>query len=608
LKQIQLSQNLTTALLAITIAFGLTMAYFKSPLRVTIENKLFDLRSRLSWQTERDELVKVVLLEPRVAGESQSPALDLSRLLAKIAVSRPQAIGLLLYKDLILADDPHIYQLVDQIIATDNLWLGAITDDVQGFGPESLPFALQGIAERVAPFSFQLDYPNEVVRRLPLRSQDFNKEISYFPLAVVRGMGIDSESAANLIINYSGFDNNGHFAAQDILRDELTTDFQDKVVLIGLGGKAAGKTKHGTANTPWQEDDTPLELAVPSIRIIAQGISNLIHGTQLQPLRGMPEIMVQTVLICGVGFFSWAGGVAMSALSLLFTAIILLMIHLVMISQFGTIVPLADTAFFGSLFTLFGGLFRLKNDVKNRAIHLAKLETEKQLAEIQSRYLNRLCFTLSQINRKFLEQILGLKVESESAAIRDKTISATLELQEYLKGIESFVEIQTARDRSYKGSGKGSSLQIRPERLKPLIENVVKRFAHQWQQRQIKVLVHASAHVQAAIDGLLFEQILANLLSNAIKYSPENSTVQIKVREKSPYTYVEVQDQGPGIPLEEREKIFEKFYRIKNDAVYRVKGTGLGLYLSGYFAKQMAATLTVLESESGAHFELQLNR
>lgn len=83
-------------------------------------------------------------------------------------------------------------------------------------------------------------------------------------------------------------------------------------------------------------------------------------------------------------------------------------------------------------------------------------------------------------------------------------------------------------------------------------------------------------------DPLHFSNILHNLLDNAIKYGgkkEETSQVQLTVRRaKKGQLQVSVSDNGPGIPADLRERVFEKFYRISTGNVHDVKGFGLGLY------------------------------
>jgi PAS domain S-box-containing protein len=81
----------------------------------------------------------------------------------------------------------------------------------------------------------------------------------------------------------------------------------------------------------------------------------------------------------------------------------------------------------------------------------------------------------------------------------------------------------------------------------------------------------------AMVDPKSIEQVLRNLLSNAIKYSPEGGTITIQGREDRGQILVRVSDQGVGIPAEEQDKIFERFYRVENEITQNVRGAGLGL-------------------------------
>lgn len=74
-------------------------------------------------------------------------------------------------------------------------------------------------------------------------------------------------------------------------------------------------------------------------------------------------------------------------------------------------------------------------------------------------------------------------------------------------------------------------------------------------------------------------QVLTNLVSNAIKYSPNGGRIGMSGRFDDEFVYVAVTDQGIGIPLSERERIFDRFYRVENALSRRTQGAGLGLYL-----------------------------
>ena len=92
--------------------------------------------------------------------------------------------------------------------------------------------------------------------------------------------------------------------------------------------------------------------------------------------------------------------------------------------------------------------------------------------------------------------------------------------------------------------------------------------------------------------------MISNLIENAIKYSGENSVVEVKSWDDEKWVYISIKDNGIGIPEGDIEHVFEKFYRVKNDASHSVKGTGLGLYLVKYFVELHGGTIEV-ESNLG---------
>lgn len=104
-------------------------------------------------------------------------------------------------------------------------------------------------------------------------------------------------------------------------------------------------------------------------------------------------------------------------------------------------------------------------------------------------------------------------------------------------------------------------------------------------------------------EELLLEMLMTNLVENAIKYSPKNTAVNIALFKDAAGTHFIVKDEGPGIVEAERTKIFQKFYRVGNEATRTAKGTGLGLYLSKQIAKDHNAEISVKNNgEKGSVF------
>src|SRR4029077_13413500 len=109
-------------------------------------------------------------------------------------------------------------------------------------------------------------------------------------------------------------------------------------------------------------------------------------------------------------------------------------------------------------------------------------------------------------------------------------------------------------------------------------------------------------------DGDRIQQILVNLLDNAFKYGKPPVTVTIEPAASDAYA-ISVRDGGDGVPREEQERIFEKFYRGDPKMTRAPSGTGLGLYIARELAERMGGTLEARSiSGSGTVFILTLPR
>ena len=90
--------------------------------------------------------------------------------------------------------------------------------------------------------------------------------------------------------------------------------------------------------------------------------------------------------------------------------------------------------------------------------------------------------------------------------------------------------------------------------------------------------------------------MIANLLENAAKYSPPGSVIRVTLRREQEKISLSVQDEGLGIPDEEKANIFKKFYRIGNEETRGTKGTGLGLFLVKQIADHHRCLITVRDN------------
>jgi two-component system sensor histidine kinase KdpD len=110
------------------------------------------------------------------------------------------------------------------------------------------------------------------------------------------------------------------------------------------------------------------------------------------------------------------------------------------------------------------------------------------------------------------------------------------------------------------------------------------------------------------MDASAMERVLANLLQNAIKYSPPGTPVGISAQvNANGELELSVEDEGPGIPVESRERIFEPFYRNRTTLESQVPGHGLGLGICQQIVREHGGRIEVTDGPGGgARFIVQL--
>jgi two-component system phosphate regulon sensor histidine kinase PhoR len=112
--------------------------------------------------------------------------------------------------------------------------------------------------------------------------------------------------------------------------------------------------------------------------------------------------------------------------------------------------------------------------------------------------------------------------------------------------------------------------------LRAAAERMASAFRDRVNQSGLMLEVEAGGPVAVVADRVRVEQVLANLLDNALKYT-ERGVVSVAVGEGDGFAWCEVRDTGPGIAAPDRERIFERFYRVDKARSREKGGTGLGL-------------------------------
>lgn len=122
-------------------------------------------------------------------------------------------------------------------------------------------------------------------------------------------------------------------------------------------------------------------------------------------------------------------------------------------------------------------------------------------------------------------------------------------------------------------------LQTRTTDLRALLGDVAEDFREAAAARGVRLDVEGNA-VSSEVDPERIQQIVSNLVDNAVKFTPPGSTVRLAVRPVHEGVEIAVSDEGEGIPEGERERVFNRFYRVDKSRSQAVPGTGLGLAIA----------------------------
>ncbi|MCA9302372.1 PAS domain S-box protein [Candidatus Nomurabacteria bacterium] len=119
-----------------------------------------------------------------------------------------------------------------------------------------------------------------------------------------------------------------------------------------------------------------------------------------------------------------------------------------------------------------------------------------------------------------------------------------------------------------------------PTELKDLIDGVLMELTPQIKEKEISTIVSIGDNMEKiSIDPKLIRNVYLNLISNAVKYTSKNGEIQIFVSHNDTEVISAISDDGIGIPKEQQDRIFQKFFRADNVIKVETEGNGLGLYL-----------------------------
>jgi signal transduction histidine kinase len=228
---------------------------------------------------------------------------------------------------------------------------------------------------------------------------------------------------------------------------------------------------------------------------------------------------------------------------------------------------------------------------------------ESEIARLKSDFVANVSHDLKtplSLIRMFAETLEMDRVPDE-ARRREYYAVLTREserLSRLIDNVLDFSRIESGRQR----------YDIAPGAVEPVVHEVIESFRHPLHQQGFTVDVSVAPDLpDVPLDGQALKQALANLLDNAMKYSADRRKIRVVARRDGDGIAVEVADEGIGIPISERERIFEKFYRIGRSETQGRRGSGVGLALVKHIVEAHRGRVTVDGAPGeGSRFTLHL--
>ena len=170
-------------------------------------------------------------------------------------------------------------------------------------------------------------------------------------------------------------------------------------------------------------------------------------------------------------------------------------------------------------------------------------------------------------------------IDLDARGIQDGLVDKTKGLESIRSEIDKLTDLIKDMDWLAETDAGEITISREPCSLSQIIEMEINRWQYKAEKLQIKLIfLNEARHIPEILaDPSRIRQALSNLLENCLKYASRSKEILIRMTRHKHLVQVSITDQGPGIPLEETEEIFERLYRLENSRNSNTGGRGLGL-------------------------------
>lgn len=203
-------------------------------------------------------------------------------------------------------------------------------------------------------------------------------------------------------------------------------------------------------------------------------------------------------------------------------------------------------------------------------LELMGSDTSGQLSEDQKNYLNQMTFSTNRMIKLINELLNVSRIETGNIQIRQKSLN-----------------------------------------LNNFIKNISREIMPKISEKKQHLILKTDKHLTVHSDEVLLRQVIENLITNANRYSPIGGRIVIKTYKKENWATFEIKDNGYGIPENQKERMFTKFFRADNIITKQTDGTGLGLFVAKSAIETLGGKIWFESKEnigSIFYFNLPLNK
>lgn len=235
------------------------------------------------------------------------------------------------------------------------------------------------------------------------------------------------------------------------------------------------------------------------------------------------------------------------------------------------------------------------DDKKKRFVIIIKNTTnQKELETIREDFVATLTHDL-KVPIIAEANILEFLINGKFGEITDKQHIAIANMKDCNQELLDLVQILLE---TYKIKDAGIELDKENIELEPFIASIVADMTPIAEKSEFHLNFHASNNSTVSADNLQLKRVIKNLIHNAISHSESNKDIDIKLEETPDFVTITIVDYGKGIPEEDMDKIFNKYYSTAKK--FRKIGTGLGLYLSQQIIKSHGGEILVTSEENSS--------